>query len=493
MADVAITKSKSITIRGGQIPSAPVIPETPEDPVTLPSTPPHNNLSGLQGGTSTKRFHLNEDEWDAVDNANSPDAGNPFATMADVGGGGGLPPIDGSYASQALMIADQASQTAQYIYFDGTAYWEYLGTTTPSIADYRQISGGGSSDPNKVSYNVADAKTATEKQQARDNIGLDSGLFQSVTTDATINNISRTNNLIIFSGQTAARAVTGALAGLEGETITLYNKSAFILTLADQNSGSLVANRFSFGANYLLNPNDMISLYYDATISRWVIKNRFISRLSPDIKDGNLQFFEGTNNYISILTGASRGIHGFIGGVQFFRLRMNTPQNNYGNAIMDFLNVNKFTTDTIIRIFSSDSVVQFGVLADGNGTMAGRFTQARSNNANTSVRRDELPYNYPETVATAGTINNLSLTNEGIKLLILTAATDLTGVVPVSTATGRELKIEGRNAGGVIIRHESASSTAANRFTLPGAVDLTIANGEVYTFIYTNGRWRRAL
>jgi hypothetical protein len=38
MADVAITKSKSITIRGGQIPSAPVIPETPGNPVIVPST-----------------------------------------------------------------------------------------------------------------------------------------------------------------------------------------------------------------------------------------------------------------------------------------------------------------------------------------------------------------------------------------------------------------------------------------------------------------------
>ena len=38
MADVAITKSKSITIRGGQIPSNPVIPETPTNPVTPPST-----------------------------------------------------------------------------------------------------------------------------------------------------------------------------------------------------------------------------------------------------------------------------------------------------------------------------------------------------------------------------------------------------------------------------------------------------------------------
>jgi hypothetical protein len=117
---------------------------------------------------------------------------------------------------------------------------------------------------------------------------------------------------------------------------------------------------------------------------------------------------------------------------------------------------------------------------------------SRSVNSERTVRRDELPFNYPETVATAGTINNLDLDNEGVKLLILTLADDLTGVVPVTTNTGRELKIEGRNAGGVIIRHDSASSTAANRFSLPSATDLTIANGEVYTFIYTNSRWRRA-
>lgn len=57
----------------------------------------------------------------------------------EFGGGGGssLPPVDDSYASQSLMIADQANQTGQYIYFDGNQYWEYLGTTAGSISDYR--------------------------------------------------------------------------------------------------------------------------------------------------------------------------------------------------------------------------------------------------------------------------------------------------------------------------------------------------------------------
>ena len=38
MADVAITKSKSIKIRQGQVPSVPVIPEIPTPPVTPPTT-----------------------------------------------------------------------------------------------------------------------------------------------------------------------------------------------------------------------------------------------------------------------------------------------------------------------------------------------------------------------------------------------------------------------------------------------------------------------
>jgi hypothetical protein len=74
--------------------------------------------------------------------------------------------------------------------------------------------------------------------------------------------------------------------------------------------------------------------------------------------------------------------------------------------------------------------------------------------------------------------------------LILTLADELTGVVPVTTNTGRELKIESRVAGGTIIRHDSASSTAANRFSLPDGIDFVIENGRVYTFIYTNSRWR---
>jgi hypothetical protein len=89
------------------------------------------------------------------------------------------------------------------------------------------------------------------------------------------------------------------------------------------------------------------------------------------------------------------------------------------------------------------------------------------------------------TVTDTGTINDYDLGNNG--RLIFTLADDLTGIIGED---GRNLLIENRNPTGLIIRHDSASSTAANRFSLPDGLDFVIENGRVYTFIYTNGRWR---
>ena len=57
----------------------------------------------------------------------------------------GRAPVDGDYVDQAAMIAAQLTQPqrAQYIYYDGESYWEYLGTTNGDITDYREIGGGG--------------------------------------------------------------------------------------------------------------------------------------------------------------------------------------------------------------------------------------------------------------------------------------------------------------------------------------------------------------
>jgi hypothetical protein len=59
-----------------------------------------------------------------------------------------IPPVHLAYTSEANMIAGQANQIANFIYFDGSFYWEYLGTTNGTIADYRDISGNTSIDHN---------------------------------------------------------------------------------------------------------------------------------------------------------------------------------------------------------------------------------------------------------------------------------------------------------------------------------------------------------
>lgn len=53
-----------------------------QPPVTTPTN--HNDLQNIQGGITGQRYHLNKDQWDSLEAANSPNAGNPTATMDDL-------------------------------------------------------------------------------------------------------------------------------------------------------------------------------------------------------------------------------------------------------------------------------------------------------------------------------------------------------------------------------------------------------------------------
>jgi hypothetical protein len=421
-----------------------------------------------------------------------PGASEDPALPVNPDGTGNIPPVDGSYADQATMIADQANQLAQYIYYDGTSYWEYLGTTVGTIADYREISGGGGGGGDFVSYDVADGKNATEKQQARDNIGSTAGIATTNVETGNINKVAKTSNIIYLTGATANRNCDGIDAGVDGELCLLWNKTAFIYTLRHQASAPPAGQFFFSNATNLTMTAGMPLMFrYDGVISRWRLEQNlpltYIRKDRDDITNFAVNF-QGSQARVKARPNDNQPFQiTNITDVVWLRARTNSSTVFGNDAIFEITNYRTSGNSLAFSVRQNDGTVTLQVLSTG------QMRHARSESETGSVRRDELPFNYPETVATTGTINDLALDNEGVKLLILTQADDLTGVVPVTTTTGRELKIEGRNAGGVIIRHESASSTAANRFSLPGATDLTIANGEVYTFIYTNGRWRRAL
>jgi hypothetical protein len=402
----------------------------------------HNSLNGLQGGNATERYHLTKDKAEAAESANAPTSSNPFATIADLGGGG--------------------------------------------------------RDDDAVHYDAADSKNATERNQARVNIGATSATPQVIATAGAIDDLTITSNSLVFTG--ASVVLSGIVAGLDGEEITILNVDATSLSILSQSTLSTANNRI-IGA-VLVPQFSIIRLKYRTTTNRWTLENvgindgRYLRKDIADTKNGNLFLNNGVYDYLKFTASANPLTELFTNypaaGNRTLKISSTGIQLNYGGSFFDiYTNQSSFSNRTILRILDSDENVMFGLLGTGNGRMFGRFEQARSNFANTSTRRDELPFNYPETVTTSGTINDLALANEGVKLLILTLADDLTGVVPVTTNTGRLLRIEGRNATGVIIRHDSASSTAANRFSIGS--DLTIANGEIYTFIYTNARWRRVL
>jgi hypothetical protein len=338
-------------------------------------------------------------------------------------------------------------------------------------------------DPNKVSYNVADLKTATEKNQARVNIGSTSSTPQIITSSGNINDLAKTSNFLVFTDN-AVKNLTGILAGTDGEELIIYNDSTGNLLVFNENSNSSVNNQIKT-TPFTLTSNQYALFKYKTGINKWVFAdlNLYLKKNVPET--GTLDLNTGTGEAVFRTTRAdtaSNSIFRIINSLDIDLFRMEADGS---------VNFRIRRNAGLWRILNRDGNPVVTISTGGLITFTSGII-SRSVNSERTVRRDELPFNYPETVATAGTINNLALDNEGVKLLILTLADDLTGVVPVTTNTGRELKIEGRNAGGVIIRHDSASSTAANRFSLPGATDLTIANGEVYTFIYTNSRWRRA-
>lgn len=102
----------------------------------------------------------------------------------------GRAPIDGSYVDQAAMIAAQSiqPQRAQYIYYDGESYWEYLGTTNGDITDYREIGGGG----NVILYFENTYAEILALQQAGE---LVTGATYKITDYQTIHVIPETNDL----------------------------------------------------------------------------------------------------------------------------------------------------------------------------------------------------------------------------------------------------------------------------------------------------------
>lgn len=434
----------------------------------------------------------------------------------------GLPPLGKSYDSQALMLVDQANQIEGYAYFDGTKEWRKLATSTGVIADYREI---GGEDENAVHYNVSDGKNAIERQQARDNIGSTSATPQLILTAGAINDLVVNSNHLVFTG--ADVVLSGIVAGLNGEEITILNVSGTNLTLLLQSVLSEVSNRFN--ASVVVPNLSVLRIKYRTTTNRWFLENvgvndgRYLRKDIEDTKTGNVTFIpaptisgffrilskDGVNNsYLYGGTNAGRGSHVWDGRLDdspyLFRIdgvsslsTFRAVQGDVGlgggnRPVWNFLNRVQFSGVGHI-LFSGSVASAYILLYDLGGIESYRLKQngavfhIRSTIATESIRRDEQRLFYLSTITTAGAINDQALT-AGIFNYRFTAATSITGFT--LGEIGMSIIIQNNTGATLTLDHESASSIPENRIKIIGASNLVIPIDGKATLIYcTENRW----
>ena len=79
------------------------------------TTPDHNDLDGLQGGTEFERFHLTQNTAEAAEAADSPSAGNPFVTKNELPDGhNDLSGLQGGTQNERYHLSGNASEAAEF-------------------------------------------------------------------------------------------------------------------------------------------------------------------------------------------------------------------------------------------------------------------------------------------------------------------------------------------------------------------------------------------
>ncbi len=336
-----------------------------------------------------------------------------------------------------------------------------------------------------VSYEQLQGRPAAQKAKARTNIGSTASIPQPVASAATLHNLARPSNLIVITGATAA-TISGLVAGEDGEEVCIFNASTQTVTIPANDTGSDVANRFQHAIS--IPPNCPCFFKYRAGLNRWttysaLLDSRYLRKDVADTRTGSMthngQVVINAQNALVINTGEDGSASSNVvsisntnGGGVFIQRRGGMTIRGRGDSLTDYF---------ILRLQNNNSIATtvFEVAATGSPSVANK-----SQGANFLTRRDELNQYYSQTVATAGTINDLVL-NTDTKVILLTAATDLTGV---EGFTGRKLVIYA-DGGDRIIRHENTGSATANRFAI--GADMTILNGRFEEFIYIASRWRR--
>jgi hypothetical protein len=349
-----------------------------------------------------------------------------------------------------------------------------------TLAEKNSIGAGGN-NPNAVHYNVADGKNATERQQARSNLFLETGLPQvHVIVGTNVSIPTRTSNSIVITDGTATFNLVAMQAGLDTEAVTIYNRTIYNCQVNNE-SGPIAYDRFSIGSTLVILPGGSFRVIYDASISRWIFDNALL-RDGDTTKRGNINMF-GNINFPS---GSNPGAR------QFFLNSSGSISFRIAFKGAEFFQA---TTNGIFSTRSYDIYVGGDLGAGGPTGLVrvfragtdGKVFHSRSSDGTESIRRDEQRLFYVRTITTVGTINSLVLQN-GIFNYRFTSATSITGFNPDDI--GQSIIIQNASSGTLTLVHESSLSIGGMRIRIIGGSDLVIPIEGKVTLIYvTENRW----
>ena len=167
-----------------------------------------------------------------------------------------LTPIDKNYTSQNEMIEDQSNQFVDFIYSDGENFWQYLGTTSSDITDYKSLGGASESAVSVSGYNYIICETVNTEDPAADalvnGVNLITKYAEAVALNIGTPSINNRAVLLLMPGDYDLDDTTleldpfvdviGISTNAADTIIRMSNASAGQLTINWQDSDAMVSN-----------------------------------------------------------------------------------------------------------------------------------------------------------------------------------------------------------------------------------------------------------
>lgn len=96
---------------------------------------------------------------------------------------------------------------------------------------------------------------------------------QSITTAATFNQLDNSKSVAIISGSTAAIALNGILAGVDGQVIDVINLGTGVLTFTHQSGSASSADQITCltGSSQATTGAGAGRLIYSTSASKWIL------------------------------------------------------------------------------------------------------------------------------------------------------------------------------------------------------------------------------